>query len=149
MKIRKKRGVARERGVALVIALVLLLIITLFATGGMVTATAELTMAGNEQFHRRAIDAASAGIEVGIARLAPATGETAAGQYAVTSRYVGEEATLPGFSADKFSARHFEIESVGTSARNAQDRQFQGVMQITSRGSTETFTRLGAGLSDS
>jgi hypothetical protein len=148
----------KARGVALVIALVLLLIITLLATGGMMTATAELVMAGNEQFHRRAVDAASAGVEVAIARLAGApagssgvftsVGETGSGDYVTKSRYVGEETNLPGFSAEKFAALHFEIESTGQSVRSAQDRQLQGVMVITSRDAAGTFTRIGSGLTE-
>lgn len=148
--------VRREQGVALVIAMVLLLIVTVLAISGMSTASAELIMAGNEQFHRRAIDAASAGVEAGIARVAAAAGgrgepftdagNTRAGEYTVTSRYAGEEAGLAGFSADKFSALHYELESTGTSARNTRDRQLQGVMLITSRGSSDTFTQLADGL---
>jgi hypothetical protein len=139
-----------------VIALVLLLIVTLLATGGMMTATAELVMSGHEQFHRRAIDAASAGVEVALARIGAAAGggssafalegSTVSGEYRVSSRYAGEETNLPGFSAEKFAALHFEIDGTGRSSRGAQDRQLQGVMVIASRGSAETFTRLGDGL---
>ena len=59
----------KHRGTVLVIALVLLLIVTLLATTGMAMSTAEFVMAGNEQFHRKAMDAASAGVETVIARL--------------------------------------------------------------------------------
>jgi Tfp pilus assembly protein PilX len=150
--------IRRARGVALVIALVLLLIVTLLATGGMMTATAELVMAGNEKFHRRAIDAASAGVEVALARIEAAAGgegsvfvnegPASEGEYRVSSRYAGEETNLPGFSAGKFAALHFEIDSTGHSWRGAQDRQLQGVMVIGSRDSTETFTRIEDGLDD-
>jgi hypothetical protein len=148
----------RARGVALVIALMLLLVVTLLATGGMMTATAELIMAGHEQFHQRAIDAASAGVEIALARVEAAAGgegsafvsegSTASGEYRVSSRYAGEETNLPGFSVDKFAALHFEIDSTGRSTRGATDRQLQGVMVIASRDSTETFTRIGDGLDD-
>ncbi len=144
------------RGVALVIALVLLLIVTLLATSAMVVSTAELVMAGNEQFHRSAADAASAGVEAAIARLAvrPAsrgvagrtTGEMAVGRYTATARYVGEESSLPAFSAEKFAGLHFEIDSTGQSARNAVDEQFQGVMIIVPRSAADVFTRMGDGL---
>jgi Tfp pilus assembly protein PilX len=151
----RQRQRLRQRGVALAIALILLLIATLLATGGMMTATAELVMAGNEQFHRHAVDAASAGVEVALARVATAAGgvfdnagATNSGPYITSSRYAGEETSLPGFSAEKFAALHFEIESTGSSARNAQDHQLQGVMVIVSRDATQTFTRLGDGLGD-
>ncbi len=148
--------IERHRGAALVIALALLLIVTLLATAGMAVSTAEFVMAGNEQFHRNAVDAASAGIEAAIARLAAsetdrravlsADGQTVSGDYDANGRFVGEEVNLPGFSAEKFNAVHFEIDSSGASARNARDRQFQGVMVIESQGATETFTRIGSGL---
>ncbi len=56
-----------QRGAALVIGLILLLVLTLLAVAGMNSATTELVMAGNEQFHRSAAHAASAGIEEAIA----------------------------------------------------------------------------------
>ena len=68
-----------ERGAALVIGLVLLLILTLLAVTGMNTATTELVMAGNEQYRRAAAMAATAGIEEAIADIGAGT-ETMAGK---------------------------------------------------------------------
>jgi Tfp pilus assembly protein PilX len=152
------RARGRSQGVALVITLILLFIVTLLATTGMMTSTAELVMAGNEQFHRRAADAASAGTEAAIARLAAipvshltaftAAGRTVAGDYLVSTRYVGEEANLPGFSAEKFAAVQFEVDSTGRAGRNASDEQFQGVMIVTSMTAASTFAQIGAGLAE-
>lgn len=146
----------KHRGAALVIALVLLLIVTLLATTGITMSTTELVMAGNEQFHRHAIDAASAGIEAVIARLivSPPTqraavksaGVTVSGEFNAVVRYIGDESNLAAFSADKFSGRHFDVESDGKSARNAKDAQVQGVLVIESSVGTSTFTRIGTGL---
>lgn len=146
----------KHRGAALVIALVLLLIITLLASTGMSLSTTEVVMAGNEQFHRNAADAASAGIETVIARVTAslpeqraavtASGFTASGEYLAGVRFVGEEAGLSGFSADKFVGLHFDIDSSGGSARDATDAQVQGVMIVESREGTTTFQRLGTGL---
>jgi Tfp pilus assembly protein PilX len=151
----QRRG--RSRGVALVIALIVLLIVTLLATSGMTTSITEFVMAGNEQFHRKAADAASAGVEVAIAQLASTgagssglpnvVGQTAAGDYIASTRFVGEETSLPGFSAEKFAALHFEIESTGEAARSAADEQFQGVLLLTSRGAAQTFVQKESGLS--
>jgi type II secretory pathway component PulK len=148
----------KQRGVVLVIALVLLLIITLLATTGMAMSTAEFVMAGNEQFHRKAMDAASAGVETVIARLLAelpekrasieAAGATAAGDYLANVRFAGEESSLAGFSADKFVGLHFDIDSTGGSARNATDAQVQGVLVIESAAGTSTFRKLGAGLTE-
>ena len=54
--------------------MILLAILSLLAVAGMSMSTAEMAMAGNEQFHRLASDAASAGIETAIARLRTAAG---------------------------------------------------------------------------
>jgi type II secretory pathway component PulK len=150
-----------QQGAALVIALVLLAIVTLLATSGMRMSIAELWMAGNEQFHRKAVDAASAGIEASIARFraqgvvtaspvdgsgAVAIGEPASDSYSVSARYTGREASLPGSSAGDFFGEHFEIESTGTSARGARDVQIQGLMVVSTSNGVANFSRIGAGL---
>jgi Tfp pilus assembly protein PilX len=144
-------------GAALVIALMLLVIVTLLATTAMGISIAEVVMAGNEQFHRQAMDSASAGVEAAIAQLAASAMDrsttistidsTASGDYVASARYVGESTSVPGFSAGKFSARHFEIESTGGAGRNASDQQFQGVMIVSATGAVATFEKKEDGLS--
>ena len=56
----------RQSGVALVVGLLLLGILTLLAVSGVSTAALELRMAGNEQYQERAFQAADAGIEHAI-----------------------------------------------------------------------------------
>jgi Tfp pilus assembly protein PilX len=153
---RTQSTLVKSKGVALVIALILLLIVTLLATTAMGISIAEIVMAGNEQFHRQATDAASAGVEAAIAQLAASAMDrntsittadtTASGDYVASARYVGESASVPGFSAGKFSARHFEIESTGGAARHASDEQLQGVMIVSSKDAVETFERWEDGL---
>jgi type II secretory pathway component PulK len=145
-----------ERGAALVIALLLLVVLTLLATTGMRMSVAELWMAGSEQFRRAAVEAASVGVEVGIARLnasrGAAVGEMASAggptdaAYTATIRYAGTEASIPGSSAEKFVGEHFEIESTGTAVRGARDVQVQGVMLISSSNGVRTFRSIGEGL---
>lgn len=145
-----------SRGAALIVALILLLLVTLLATTGMTLSITELVMAGNEQFHRQAVDAASAGVEAAIAQLAAsaldagtsisAVDTTASGDYLASARYVGESTSVPGFSVGKFAARHFEIESTGSAARHAGDDQFQGVMAIRSTDAVATFVKREGGL---
>ena len=140
----------------MITAMILLLIVTLLATTGMMMSSGELVMAGNEQFHRQAVDAASAGVEAAIARLAaiPLTrgdsvtlaDTTASGDYVASARFAGEEGSVPGFSVGRFSALHFEIESTGSAPRNAADEQFQGVMLISSTDAVDTFAQRGTGL---
>jgi hypothetical protein len=154
-------GRGTQRGAALVIALVLLVIITLLATSAMRMSIAELWMAGNEQFHRKAVDAASAGVEASMARFRAAgavaalqgdggipgpIGEPASDAYSVSTRYTGREASLPGSSIGAFFGEHFEVESTGTSARGARDVQIQGLMAVATTDGVANFNRIGAGL---
>jgi type IV pilus assembly protein PilX len=55
-----------QRGAALVVGLMMLVIVTLLAVTAMGTATTELVMAGNEQFRERSFQAAEAGLEMAI-----------------------------------------------------------------------------------
>lgn len=139
---------SRQRGAALVIGLVLLMILTLLALTGMNTASTELVMAGNEQYRRNASLAATAGIEEAISNIgtlptAPGSEAiveptvvpgTESDTYATVSRYVGIETGLPQSSVDKFVGVHYVIESTGASARNARDAQVQGVFVIAGAG---------------
>jgi type IV pilus assembly protein PilX len=153
----------RERGAALAVALILLLVLTILAFTGMSTATLELTMSGNEQYRRNAAQAASAGIEQAISRLGSVSTvagaaptviaptllpESTTDRWSTSSRYLGDETGLPQSSADKFVGLHYEIESTGTSARNARDLQTQGVLIVAATGSAgnSSFARLGEGL---
>ncbi len=52
-----------QRGAALVIGLLLLLVLTILAVSGMNSASLEFVMAGNEQYRANAFSAAEAGIE--------------------------------------------------------------------------------------
>lgn len=148
------------RGAALVVTLILLVILTLLASTGLRMSVGELWMAGNEQYHRRAIDAASAGIEVGVARvgaIGPAAATDADGDrlvvqdgapetFTVVIRPAGYESTLSGSSVGKLVGEHFEIESTGGSLREARDVQVQGVMVVSASGGEARFTRIAGGL---
>jgi len=142
--------VIKQTGVALVIAMILLLILTVLAITGMSMSTAELVMAGNEQFHRQAFDAAGDGIEAAIAQLSAGASqlvaEVTAENYIATTRYAGDESNLPEFSAGKLVGRHFEIESTGGAARDASDEQIQGVMVIAATNGVSDYGQIGTGL---
>lgn len=155
------RALTRARGSALVIALILLFVLTLLATTSMGMSTAELIMAGNEMFHRRASDASAAGVEAAIARFvatpvargaAPlwvgpvSVGRSTVDRYTTVTRYSGTESGLPQSSAEKLFGLHFEIDSVGESARNATDEQVQGVMVLSGLDGVATFRRMADGL---
>lgn len=154
-------GSVRQRGAALVVGLIMLLILTILAFTGVNTATTELAMANNEQFRRNASDASAAGVEDAISRVGTVgtiPGATAAidatvlgndaTTYETSTRYVGDETGLPQSSADKFVGLHFEIQSTGESARNARDVQTQGVMVVAAGAGAgnATFGQIGEGL---
>ena len=61
-----KSAPARQRGAALVVGLLLLLVLTILAISGMTTASLEMLMAGNEQYQERAFQAADSAVERAI-----------------------------------------------------------------------------------
>jgi type IV pilus assembly protein PilX len=138
---------SRQRGAALVVGLLLLVVLTLLAVSGMNTASTELVMAGNEQYRQSAFHAAETGTEQALSVLAnvPQTGTalvveptnvpgSAHAQYSTASRYLGDDLNVPGFSAGKFVGLHYEIASTGTSSRNANAQHLQGAYVIQSAG---------------
>ena len=60
-------GELRQHGVALVVALLLLLVLTMLALSGMTSAALELLLSGNVQYQEQAFQAAEAGIEQALA----------------------------------------------------------------------------------
>lgn len=130
----------QQRGAALVVGLIMLVVLTILAITGMNVASTELVMAGTEQDRVRAFSAAETGLERAVRVLdetdavpgnettvaaTPVDGSSvnaatggAVETYETTTRYVGESA-CPLNSATKFSAFHYDIESVGAAARGA------------------------------
>lgn len=144
--------IGKQQGAALVIGLVLLVVLTLLAVTGMNTASSELLMAGNEQFRQNAFQASATGIERALSVLptVPQSGTpvvvanqavpgSASDEFTTSSRYVGDDLNLPGFSVGKFVGFHYEITSTGTSARNANSQQAQGAFVIQNSGGGGTF----------
>jgi type IV pilus assembly protein PilX len=132
------RANSPQRGAALVVGLVLLVVLTLLAISGMNTATVELQMAGNMQYSQNAFQAAETGLELTIDTTIP---NTAAAQttpptlisgsttdrYETVTRFEVPNGITPvptgGFSMGAgtgFSAYHFDVTSTGTSSRNAR-----------------------------
>jgi len=137
----------KQRGAALIIGLLLLVILTLLAITGMNTSSTELIMAGNEQYRENAFQAAETGIEQELSVLPTApqsAAPTVAGptpvpgsatdQYSTSTLYEGEDVNIPGFSVGKFTGFHYEVTSVGTSSRNATDTHVQGAYVVQKAG---------------
>lgn len=140
-----------QRGAALVVGMLLLLVLTLLAISGMNTASLELAMAGNMQYHENAFQAAEAGVEQALVlggfnpggaaeRLPAADGTTTpipntGGRdafFATIAPQLGglAQPAIWGASWDSFSTYHFEIQSNGQSTRNAVATTVQGVAVI-------------------
>ena len=136
----------RQSGVALVVALVVLVAVTVVATSAMSTATLQMVMAGNVASYDLAFQAASSGIDLAIARGGfsvespgalplPRLGDGGgAGAGAATEARITFTESTPvpdaafslgeGFAG--LQAFHFEITAVGTGPRNAISTQRQG-----------------------
>ncbi len=148
------RAPRRERGAALVVGMILLLVLTVLGISGMITAALELQMAGNTQFQERAFQAAEQGIEAVVTDPNLSTNWTMANMtnsgsstYAAQNKQanVGSPATdqyntqtyydtaagataVPGGGyslGTGLEAYHFVTQSVGQSARGSRDMHTQ------------------------
>ena len=147
-----------QRGAALVVGLLLLLVLTLLAISGMNTSTLELVMAGNTQFYQNAFQASETGIERALVfgafnpgggteqipasdppEAIPGTNDRDAFVATITPQLGGApQPALWGSSWDSFSTYHFEIESTGTSSRNAVAVNLQALAVISPADATVT-----------
>jgi Tfp pilus assembly protein PilX len=134
----------RQLGAALPVALILLTILMLLAVAGMRSAGLGFIMAGNEQYRQKAFVAAEAGIEraVSLGTFNPESATATingAVPNAATDTYVvniqtqlsGQpQGAIFGSSWNAFSTFHFEVQSTGSSVRNATTTHNQGVAVI-------------------
>jgi hypothetical protein len=138
-----------QRGVTLLIVFILMLISAVLALSIASTAATELTLNAFEQYRQRAVNAAATGLEFGMLRLpvsAPLSfrGGVFPETYQSELAYHGEEPWVLQSSVGKFSAAHYSIDSSGSSAREAADRQVLGIAQINNR--APGFTQKGRGV---
>lgn len=130
----------RQTGAALVTGLLLLLVLTILAISGVNSTTLNLIMAGNTQFTQDAFQAAESCIERSMVQndfipdpnLPPETRTIPNVCSAVSKTQLCgmPQPALPGSSLKSYSTYHFEIESTGSSARNASARNIQGTATI-------------------
>jgi type IV pilus assembly protein PilX len=140
--IHKFQSPSQQRGAALVIGLLLLLVLTILAVSGMNSASLEFVMAGNEQYRANAFSAAETGIEQTLASGIFNPGVLTQNQNGaasptdtwatVTTTQLGGNAlpALWGNSWNSFATYHFEIASTGASSRNSTALNKQGVAII-------------------
>ena len=126
-----------QRGAALIVGLVLLLVMTLLGVAAMRTSTLQLVMAGNSQYSQLAFQAAESGIENefnggGLTTTLDrdVTYDLGDGTEAETNIAYTTSTAVPagGYSIGAgFQAHHFEIRAIGTAPRNATSTHRQGL----------------------
>lgn len=133
---RQTRSQRSQKGAALIVGLLLLVIVTLLAVTAMGTANTELVMAGNEQFRERAFQAAETGLEMAVKKARSGDADVpmvraehfdtpdtvmpseALDTYASVLTYVG--ATNLVEESSKAAGISFAVNATGKSRRNAQ-----------------------------
>ena len=124
-----------QRGAVLVVSLIILMVLTVLGVSSINTATLELTMAGNAQFHQEAFQAAETGIDISMARrdfntLTPAVVDpmpldVGSSYYTEATSTFMENTPVPGaafsmgVSTGSVQAFHYDIVARGTGPRNA------------------------------
>lgn len=136
---------SRQRGAALVVGLILLVVLTILAVSGVFTSTMELRMARNTQSQERAFQAAEVAIEDALANPILSTSAVFAqpttlvpngdgDQYDFTLQSVGSTEVgtgMTGFSiGSAFTAWHFQVIANGTGPDNAVAQHTQSFYVI-------------------
>jgi type IV pilus assembly protein PilX len=150
MKAHAVNSIRYQRGTTLIVSLILLLVLTVLGVSGMSTATLELTMASNAQFHQDAFQAAETGIDVAISQrnfttvapsIVPLT-PLGDGSYATQGVTTFAETTpVPdagfsmGVNSGTVQAFHFDVIAVGTGPRNATSTHNQSFYVVGPGGS--------------
>ncbi len=124
---------SEQRGAALVVGLILLMVLTVLGISSMNTATLELAMAGNTQHHQEAFQAAETGIDISISQrnfntllpaIVPVTALDAGIDTQAVSTFI-ETAPVPndafsiGVGTSAVQAFHFDVVAVGRGPKNA------------------------------
>ena len=134
----------RERGAALVVSLILLMMLTLLAVSTMSTASLEVTMAGNDQFGENAFQLAETANEQYLRTIeansllcvneqnptvcdVPVTAvPEMGGTFQTQSRFVSDNGGCPLSSEGEVVRFDFELQALGNSSKNALSQHTQG-----------------------
>jgi len=135
----------QQRGAALVIGMILLLVLTLLAIAGMNSASMEFIMAGNDQYQQNSFQAAETGVEQALAngafntnmvatQVAGPVPNSATDNYQATITQVTPNLIpLPGNSNGgnvSIGAFFYRINSSGTSVRSSSANSVQGAFVV-------------------
>ena len=133
-----------QRGAALIIGLVLLLVMTLLGITGLTASTMDLAMAGNSQNAQNSFQAAESTIEVELrlgasGRDVPRVNENydfGGGTHArAETSFQATRLPPPGYSLTEYQADHYVITSTGSAARSASSTHLQGFYVVVPSGS--------------
>ncbi|UCG73346.1 MAG: hypothetical protein JSV45_02910 [Chromatiales bacterium] len=139
-----------QKGAALIVGLVMLLVLTLLAVSTMRTAAMELLMASNAQYRENAFRLAESGIadamsQANVAALgttpgwsmniAPQTVDALDGGYEASVNYLGASEAYGSYSPADYEFLHYRIDATGRAAqRGARSVQSQGLVRATLKG---------------
>lgn len=131
-----------QRGAALIIGLLLLLVLTVFAVSGMSRATLELALSGNTQFSENAFQAAESAIEAELVTgpstvAAPRVSNFSFGDATTANSTVTFDATRlapPGYSLTEYQSDHYRIQATGASGKDASTTNEQGFYVVIPNG---------------
>lgn len=148
---RNRKALRQQRGAALVVGMIMLMVLTVLAISGMNTATTELALAQNTQYFENAFQAAESGIEEALSRPDTDWDLTAAG-VTIARRNVTPTSTVettvvfqiagPVLEVDKpsslntFEALHFDANADAEATRGASAQHRQGFYNIAPKSAT-------------
>ncbi|MEO0975497.1 MAG: PilX N-terminal domain-containing pilus assembly protein [Pseudomonadota bacterium] len=143
-RIAPPRLPAQQRGAALIVGLVLLLVMTLLGVTGINSNTLDLVMAGNAQHSQDAFEAAESAIQAEVLRgplediAVPRVTEDYQFNAGVTAdatvTYSNTQLPPPGYSITEYRSDHYEVDSLGQSARGARSNHVQGFFVVVPSG---------------
>jgi hypothetical protein len=136
--VRIRRSPGKQKGAALIVGLVLMLVLTVLGISGMNMASLELQMANNTQAAQLAFQAAETGIDIALSGpVSTAAPQTYAPSYLGDGSYEYEGSIAcaattrvpEGAYSEDIAARaiHFDATVIGTGPRNAISRHTQSV----------------------
>jgi hypothetical protein len=138
---------SRNKGVALIVALILLVALSLLAISSMDTATLDLIMSGNEQYRTRALANAEAGItnalkngEFDASKKTEFSDPNNLYKYTIEPANSGKvERSSLGNSEGTFGAVHYLITSTGTAERSASSKIIQEIYEVVKNSNELTY----------
>jgi Tfp pilus assembly protein PilX len=124
----RKRVSANDRGMALIVALIMLLVLTLIGINAITTTTFETSISGNERVSADAFYASEAGIQVGLNQI-PETNPISRTKLGEDSYYRSQIEARGPFLAEGYGSNwqfdRFQVNATGESFRAIREIEVQ------------------------